>query len=245
MSRAGVMLLALDTAGPFCAVALATLQDGQINCHARREVEIGRGHAERLFPLIEECLADASVDYSDLTAVATTLGPGSFTGIRIGVAAARGLALALQIPALGVDVLEALCEGVRHGEAAHRAAGLVAAILDAGRGNVFLRMEEISSREEIIASQREVQDEAAAFLAPYAFEGLVVCGAGANGIAGMLAADGLPAIVADARPSADIAMVARLALSGHAVSPPAPLYLRPPDAKPQTDKSLRRRLKTS
>ncbi|MDQ0325279.1 tRNA threonylcarbamoyl adenosine modification protein YeaZ [Rhodopseudomonas julia] len=238
------MLLALDTAGPFCAVALATLDEGKINCLARREVEIGRGHAERLFPLIEECLADASVAYSDLTAVATTVGPGSFTGIRIGVAAARGLALALQIPAFGVDVLEALCEGVRHSEAAHCAAGLVAAVLDAGRGNVFLRMEEISSREEIIVSQREVQEEAAAFLAPYAFEGLVLCGAAADAIAGVLAADGLPAIIADARPSADIAMVARLALCGHAVSPPVPLYLRPPDAKPQTAKSLRRHSET-
>ena len=70
-----------------------------------------RGHAEALFPMIEEVLAEAKACYADLTRIAVCTGPGSFTGLRIGIAAARGLALGLGIPAVGVSRLEALGDG--------------------------------------------------------------------------------------------------------------------------------------
>ncbi len=70
-----------------------------------------RGHAEALFPMIEALLADAGASYGDLTRIAICTGPGSFTGLRVGVAAARGLALGLGIPAIGVTRFQALAEG--------------------------------------------------------------------------------------------------------------------------------------
>ena len=72
---------------------------------------MAKGQAERLFPLVAEVLAEAGAAYADLSAVACGIGPGSFTGLRVAVAAARGLALARGIPAVGVTGFEALAEG--------------------------------------------------------------------------------------------------------------------------------------
>ena len=74
---------------------------------------MARGHAERLFPMIDEVLAEADASYADLTRVAVCTGPGSFTGLRVGVAAARGLALGCGIPAIGIALFEAVRE---HGQ---------------------------------------------------------------------------------------------------------------------------------
>lgn len=70
-----------------------------------------RGQAERLLPMLEEILATAGASWGDLTAIGIGTGPGNFTGLRVGVAAARGLALGLGIPAVGVPAFEALAEG--------------------------------------------------------------------------------------------------------------------------------------
>jgi tRNA A37 threonylcarbamoyladenosine modification protein TsaB len=89
---------------------------------------MARGHAERLLPLLAETLAEAGRGWADLDALAVCTGPGNFTGLRIGVAAARGLALALGRPAVGVDRFAALAEGQP---------GRVRIALDTGRGTVF------------------------------------------------------------------------------------------------------------
>lgn len=103
------MLLVFDATAGRCAVAVF---DGD-----RRVIERGdamtRGHAERLFPLIGECLAAVGLTYQDLSAIAVCTGPGNFTGARIGVAAARGLALSLGAPSVGVDRFDAAAEGTR------------------------------------------------------------------------------------------------------------------------------------
>ena len=102
-----MLLLAIDTAGPDCAVALARSGAGGAEILVRASERIGRGHAERLMPMIEAALRrSASVDFADLDRIAVTTGPGSFTGVRVGIAAARGLALALDIPAVGVGSLD-------------------------------------------------------------------------------------------------------------------------------------------
>ena len=101
-------ILAFDTSAAHCAVAL--LVAGKIV--AERTEEMSRGQAERLMPLLEEVLAGAGLGWRDLDAVAVGIGPGNFTGIRIAVSAARGLALGLGKPAIGVSTLEAQAEGV-------------------------------------------------------------------------------------------------------------------------------------
>ncbi len=95
-------ILSFDTSAAHCAAAL--LRGGQIV--AQRVEELGRGQAERLIPLLEELLTEACTEWKDLDAIAVGIGPGNFTGIRISVSAARGLAMALDIPAIGVSLLD-------------------------------------------------------------------------------------------------------------------------------------------
>ncbi|TGT75410.1 tRNA (adenosine(37)-N6)-threonylcarbamoyltransferase complex dimerization subunit type 1 TsaB, partial [Mesorhizobium sp. M8A.F.Ca.ET.161.01.1.1] len=95
----------------------------------RSVLDLGKGHAEHLMAVIAEALTAGAMDYSGLGAIAVSVGPGSFTGLRVGVSTARGLALALKVPAIGVTTLEALAA-----EAAAEFPGRpVLAALDAGR----------------------------------------------------------------------------------------------------------------
>ncbi len=118
-------ILAFDTSGPFCAAALL-LPDRVI----LRLEPMEKGQAERLIPLLEELLAEGGIGWPDLKAIAVGTGPGNFTGVRISVAAARGLALGLGIPAVGVTRLEAL---------AHDLPRPLMVIEDARRGQVYVQ----------------------------------------------------------------------------------------------------------
>lgn len=100
-------ILAFDTSAAQCAAAL--LLDSRV---ILRIEDMQKGQAERLMPLLEEVLAEGVVSWADLTALAVGTGPGNFTGVRIAVAAARGLALGLGIPAIGVTRLEAVAHGL-------------------------------------------------------------------------------------------------------------------------------------
>lgn len=121
------VLLAIDTAAP--RLALAILRDGD---HVDTLIEdMATGQAERLFPALDDLLGRSGVTYKDLTRVAVTTGPGSFTGLRIGLSAARGLGLALNVPVLGIPSLFALsltsqCDPV-------------AVLLDAKRGEAYFQ----------------------------------------------------------------------------------------------------------
>ncbi len=98
-----VWTLAFDTSAAHCAAAL--LNGDQLV--AARATEMSRGQAEHLVPLIEEVLAEGGCAWSDLGVIGVGIGPGNFTGIRISVSAARGMAMALDIPAVGVSTLDA------------------------------------------------------------------------------------------------------------------------------------------
>lgn len=97
------LILGFDTSAAHCAAALLS---GDTLLAARAEA-MSRGQAERLMPLIQELLAEFDVDWPDLAAIGVGIGPGNFTGIRISVSLARGLALALNIPAIGVSTFDA------------------------------------------------------------------------------------------------------------------------------------------
>jgi tRNA threonylcarbamoyl adenosine modification protein YeaZ len=105
---ADALSLGFDTSAAHCAAAL--LQGDRILFH--RHEEMARGQAERLFPLLDEVLAAAGIGWRDLSVIGCGIGPGNFTGIRISVAAARGLSLSLGIPAIGVSVTEAAAHGL-------------------------------------------------------------------------------------------------------------------------------------
>lgn len=121
------LILTLDTTGPQCAVALL---EGRKALTSKAEA-MTKGQAERLFPMTDEVLEEASRTYQDVDAIAVATGPGNFTGVRICVSAARGLALSLGIPAIGVTTLEALAYG-------HK--GRVLAILDARADHVYAQL---------------------------------------------------------------------------------------------------------
>ncbi|WPZ22600.1 tRNA (adenosine(37)-N6)-threonylcarbamoyltransferase complex dimerization subunit type 1 TsaB [Sulfitobacter faviae] len=122
----GPLILAFDTSAAHCAAALLS---GDRILASRTEL-MTKGQAERIMVLCEELLSEAGLAYADLTALGVGIGPGNFTGIRIAVSAARGLALGLGIPAVGVDAFDALREG-------HD--GACACAVDARRDQVFLQ----------------------------------------------------------------------------------------------------------
>jgi tRNA threonylcarbamoyladenosine biosynthesis protein TsaB len=122
-----VLILGLDTTTQSCSVAL--LQGETLL--AEYTLNIRKTHSQRLMPLVKGMLRDGEVEREELQAVAVAAGPGSFTGIRIGVATARGLAQGLGIPAIGVSTLEALAEAVPTPGA------LICPLLDARRDQVY------------------------------------------------------------------------------------------------------------
>ncbi len=121
------VLLAIDTAAP--RLALAVLRhDDRVDTLVE---DMATGQAERLFPALDELLARVGITYPDLTRIAVTTGPGSFTGLRIGLSAARGLGLALDIPVLGIPSLLALSLSAQ--------CDPVAVLLDAKRGEAYFQ----------------------------------------------------------------------------------------------------------
>jgi len=99
-----MLILGINTTGDACETAL--VRDGAIV--AERSEPMMQGHDARLAPLVDELMRTTSVAFAALDRIAVVVGPGSFTGIRVGVAFARGLSLSLDVPSVGVTSLEAL-----------------------------------------------------------------------------------------------------------------------------------------
>ena len=121
-------ILNIETATKNCSVALA--KDGK-TIVSKEIAEEGYSHAERLHVFIEEIIKEAGIDFQDLSAVAVSQGPGSYTGLRIGVSAAKGLCFALDIPLIALDTLQVLASQ------AIVSGGLVIPMLDARRMEVY------------------------------------------------------------------------------------------------------------
>jgi tRNA threonylcarbamoyladenosine biosynthesis protein TsaB len=213
-------ILAFDCAGAQCAAAL--LSDGTVL--ATRRILAERGHAQFLIPMLVDLLTEAGLEFSDIDRFAVTTGPGSFTGIRVALAAAHGLALSTGRPIIGVTVFEAMAAAaVEAGLAAPR---LLVAI-DSRRAELFVQLFDPAGSpmtEPAMLPPRAVAD----WTGPGA---LALTGDGAQQIAPHLAGmiDNPPQ---DWAAHIDPAVLARLASSRPAGSPPAPFYLRPPDAVP-------------
>ena len=228
-------ILAFDTSMAACSAAI--LHAGAALPIQRFE-RMERGHAEALFPMIEAVMAEAGCSFGDLTKLAVTTGPGSFTGVRAGVAAARGFALAANLSVVSATSLEVMARGlVRRSSASERASGFMVAH-DARREEFYVQS---FTAEGEPLSEPELSSLSQAADALLEDVGMVV-GSGAAAIALEAARRGgrqLRASFADLLPEArDLAAIAMNRAPQH--QQVAPLYLRAPDAKPQADKSLAR-----
>ncbi len=219
-----VMVLALDTASGACSAAL--WRDGAIP--ARRLAEMTRGHAEALMPMVRTVIDEAGIAYADLDAIAVTIGPGAFTGLRIGLAAARGMALAARLPVVGVTTLEALAHAAGPDE---RVGRQVLAVIDSRRADVYAQL---FSGDLDPLSEPEICAPAE-LAARFAGAALVLCGDGAALLRDALREHGAQTISPAASHWPDAAIVAAIAARRLPVEPgappPSPLYLRPPEAK--------------
>ena len=217
-------LLAIDAAGPACSVALALAGETR----ARRSVRAARGHSGILMPMIEDVLAEAGIGYREIDCLAVTVGPGSFTGIRTALAAARGLALALDRPLIGVTTLEAVARAALR--AAPGGGADCLAVLDTGRADVYAQRfaPDGAARAEPVATMPE------ALAAALGAGPLLLAGDAAAAVAPLLEARGVGFRGPVGDGVADAAIVAAIAAgrrcSASAGEAPRPLYLRPPDA---------------
>ncbi len=217
-----MIVLALDTAGVDCAAAV--YDSGSDSVMGEVTETIGRGHAEHLMHVVDEALAKADVALSAVERVVVTVGPGSFTGIRIGVAAARGFALSLNVPAVGVTTLEVMAATAR----AQNPGKSVLAAIDAKREEIYLQSFDADGNP-LDEARAVTIGEARAIAA--GFDGIV------TGTAVARLSDAPPAERPDAFP---IAIVARLGAGKPAGERPKPLYLRGPDARPQAGYAVAR-----
>ncbi len=218
MTRPEPTVLAFDTSAAHCAVAL--LHNDAV--YGETLVPMKRGQAEALMPLLDATLNSRGLAYSDLDAIAVGVGPGNFTGIRISVSAARGLALSLGIPAIGVTTFEVM--------AFQHMGNSVLVSLEAPRGQAYVQ----PFRRGLPAGEARLIDPEAPPRDLQMSFGMDVIGHRADEIAKGFEAsfheariDDLPrrlCLIADAKLS-----------NGAAIAAPTPLYIRPPDAAPSSD----------
>jgi tRNA threonylcarbamoyladenosine biosynthesis protein TsaB len=142
-------ILNIETATKNCSVSLAV--DGQ-TLVCKEISELGFSHAEKLHLFIEDVIQEAGISWSQLSAIAVSQGPGSYTGLRIGVSAAKGLSYALQIPLISVDTLASLAHQVTQND------GLIVPMIDARRMEVYSAIFD-SNKQKIRAIQAEIITE--------------------------------------------------------------------------------------
>jgi tRNA threonylcarbamoyl adenosine modification protein YeaZ len=225
-------VLAIDTALEACSAAVLDTEDAGIA--VRESLPMVRGHAEALIPLIARVLDRSQLTFAEIDRIAVTTGPGSFTGLRVGIAAARGLALATGKPAVGLSTLAAYAAPLIAADDTLP----VVAVIDARHDHVYLQVFGPGGRT--IVTPRLVPLREALRVGATGAPRLI--GTAANLLAAAWpAGERAPASV-DARRAPDIDWVARLgAAAADTGSPPKPLYLRAPDAQPQNAAQLARR----
>ncbi|MBT7451557.1 MAG: tRNA (adenosine(37)-N6)-threonylcarbamoyltransferase complex dimerization subunit type 1 TsaB [Rhodospirillaceae bacterium] len=226
-------VLAIDTTTAACSAAV--YEDGDVTGY-RSEI-IGRGHAELLMPMIETVMAEAGTGFDTMDGFAVTRGPGSFTGVRVGLATARGLALASARPLFGMTTLAALAASVPPREVGDQ---IVVAAIDARRDQVYVEPFTSQGRSLLPAvalSANAVPAWLASGLGSGRLEqGLVLVGTGASEVGLAMADARLSFGLTSGAPYPDAAVVARCAAAeferGVSSEPVTPCYLRGSGAGP-------------
>jgi len=225
-------VLAIDTALAACSAAVLDTAYGGIV--ASESLPMQRGHAEALLPLLQRVMQQAGFGFADIDRIAVTTGPGSFTGLRVGIAAARGIALAAKKPAVGLSTLSAYA-------APHIASDErfpVVAAIDARHNHVYLQV--FAAGGSLIVAPRLAPLREAVKAA--AETSSFIAGSAAQLVAAGLTADDPVPVAVDASTAPDIAWVARMgAVVPEEQAPLKPQYLRAPDAQPQNAAQLPRR----
>ena len=222
-----MQILAMDTATAGCSVAL--WRNGDIP--ARRSQAMARGQSEALLPMIQEVLTEAGIAAMDLDLIAVTRGPGAFTGLRIGLAAARAMALAAGVPCLGVDTTDVIARGVDGASIP----GELLVVLDTKRTDFYAQ--KFSCRYEPLGPPLAISPGALAqFVGPQSADApLMVVGDATDAALKLLSDATIVAQAARASGLPDAVHLAEIAAQrwqpGQESSPPMPLYLRPADAK--------------
>jgi tRNA threonylcarbamoyl adenosine modification protein YeaZ len=228
-------ILALDTSLGACSAALLRNDGAGSAIFARHEL-MARGHAEALMPMAAEVMEEGGIAPAELDVIAATIGPGSFTGVRIAIAAARGLALVTRAKLFGTDSLTVMAKLVLANEEFGEEPFTVA--VDARRDMLYVGLYDDQARK-LEGPLLLGPDEVAKLLPPRLH---LAVGSGAVLLADAGARMGRPidAKLPVLQPSA--AALARIAVeSGATCCTLRPLYLRPPDAKPQPEAQLARR----
>jgi tRNA threonylcarbamoyladenosine biosynthesis protein TsaB len=225
-------LLAIDTALEACAAAVVDSAMSGVIAH--ESLAMKRGHAEALMPLIARVMDEARAEFDQLDRIAVTVGPGSFTGLRVGISAARGLALAARRPAIGLSTLAAYAAPY---VAADETAPIVAAI-DARHGQVYMQVFAGNGRTLVPPRVAPLRDAVRAALSGPAR----IVGSAAASVLAQWPAGEPPPLTVETQPAPDIQWVARLGAAAQDTGvPPKPLYLQAPDARPQDAARLARR----
>ncbi|MFG1478438.1 tRNA (adenosine(37)-N6)-threonylcarbamoyltransferase complex dimerization subunit type 1 TsaB [Xanthobacter sp. V4C-4] len=227
-----MFVLAIDTALSACSAAVLDAENDSVV--AGDSLLMERGHAERLIPLVEQVMSDAGLDFEHLSRIAVTVGPGSFTGLRVGLSAARGFGLTANRPVVGVTTLAALAAPFL----ALDDAVPVVSVIDARHGHVFLQMFGVGGRTLIAPKVTSVREAARAV----AIGPARLVGSGAALLGEAWPNGEQPPLSLDVVAAPDVAWVARLGVAADPeAAEPKPLYLRAPDAKPQDKARIARR----
>lgn len=225
--------LSLDTCNNLCAAALSSVDNGAFRLIASNTRDLGRGHAEVLVDQIRQLLADAGLKPTDITRVAVTTGPGSFTGQRVGLAVARTLAASMSVEAVGVGVLDALISEARSLEPNWAA---YCAVSDAKRDGAYIKVVGADGSVLLkagLVAVSDIQRHLNALDQP-----LAIAGTGAS----LLNDEMFMTRCKDLNLS--FPSIQTIAEIGHQLNasenPAEPLYLRDADAKPQSAKHILR-----
>jgi tRNA threonylcarbamoyladenosine biosynthesis protein TsaB len=221
-----MLILAIDTALDACAAGVLDTDADRLI--AQESQLMKRGHAEALMPLIARVMKESGIAFADLDRIAVTTGPGSFTGLRVGLSAARGIALAADKPVVGLTTLAAYAAPI----VSRNGVQPVISAIDARHDHVYFQVVRGDGGPLIRPRVASIEEALGAtqFGAPH------LVGNAAQILADRWPADALPPFKVDSQPAPDVTWVGWLGAAVSAeIAPARPYYLRAPDAKPPKD----------